>query len=249
MMFCAALRCFPRAGWTSGDTAGYWLSSVPVGVSVRRRLGHIPELPKCVGDSACRLLIYNAELPSGLTPSGANKKLRSKQLNRDQKFFDMYSLVIGALAAVALAILVLAMKLSDLTQGVYTRDVDEYQAAVTERIKPFGEVYLPGEELQSSAPTVETAAEPEPVAAALTGPQVYNTACNACHGNGIGGAPIVGDVATWAPRIAQGMDVLYGNAINGFQGSAGVMIAKGGRLDLSDKEVQDAVDYMVTESQ
>jgi len=47
-------------------------------------------------------------------------------LKRDQKFFDMYSLVIGILAIFALGILVLAMKMSDLTQGLYTTDVDEY---------------------------------------------------------------------------------------------------------------------------
>ena len=170
-------------------------------------------------------------------------------MNRDQKFFDMYSLVLGVLGAVALALLVLAMKLSDLTQGVYTRDTDEYQAAVEERIKPFGEVYLPGEEQAAMAPTVETAADPEPVATVLTGPQVYNQACIACHGTGVGGAPVVGDAAEWAPRIAQGNDVLNEHAINGFTGSAGVMIAKGGRLDLSDAEVVDAVAYMVAESQ
>ena len=83
----------------------------------------------------------------------------------------------------------------------------------------------------------------------MTGPQVYNSACNVCHGNGVGGAPIVGDLGEWSARIAQGTEVLYDHAIDGFQGSAGVMIAKGGRLDLSDKEVQDAVDYMVAESQ
>ncbi len=169
-------------------------------------------------------------------------------MNRDQKFFDMYSLVIGALAAVALAILVLAMKLTDLTQGTFTRDAAEYQAAVAERIKPFGEVYLPGEEQQAAGPTVQKAAEPQPVATAMTGPQVYNSACIACHGNGVGGAPVTGDVAAWAARIAQGNDVLYDHAINGFQGSAGVMIAKGGRMDLSDEEVRLAVDYMVAES-
>ena len=99
-------------------------------------------------------------------------------MSRDQKFFDMYSLVIGVLAAFALAILVLAMKISDLTQGVYTRDADEYQAAVASRIEPFGTVYLPGEEHEAAAPTVETAAEPDPVATMMTGPQVYNAACN-----------------------------------------------------------------------
>lgn len=170
-------------------------------------------------------------------------------MNRDQKFFDLYSLTLGVLGAIALGILVLAMKLSDLTQGVYTRDIDEYQAAVAERIRPFGEVYMPGEEATGTAPTVQTASSPEPVKTAMTGPQVYNSACIACHGNGVGGAPVVGDVPAWSARIAQGTDVLYDHAINGFQGSAGVMIAKGGRMDLSDEEVQLAVDYMVAESQ
>jgi len=170
-------------------------------------------------------------------------------LNRDQKFFDMYSLVLGVLGAIALAILVLAMKISDLTQDVYTRDTEEYRAAVAERIRPVGEVYLPGDDQAGSAAMVETVAEPEPVATAMTGPQVYNSACIACHGNGVGGSPIVGDADAWAPRIAKGIDVLYDHAINGFNGEAGVMIAKGGRMDLSDEEVRSAVDYMVAESQ
>jgi len=169
-------------------------------------------------------------------------------VSRDQKFFDLYSLVIGILAAFALAIFVLAMKMSDLTQGIYTRDTAEYQAAVTERIQPLGQVYLPGEEQQAAAPKLETAVEPAPVAAALTGPQIYNSACLACHGPGVGGAPILGDVAAWEPRLAQGMDVLHDHAINGYQGSAGYMPAKGGRVDLSDQEVMDAVTYMVDES-
>jgi len=170
-------------------------------------------------------------------------------LERDQKFFDMYSLVIGVLAAAALAILVLAMKLSDLTQGVYTRDTDEYQAAVAARIRPFGQVYLPGEERTAGEPTVQTAAEPPPVAATMTGPQVYNAACLACHGAGIGGAPVFGNAEAWAPRIAQGVDVLKGHAINGFQGSSGYMPPKGGRVDLSDDEIGSAVEYMVSQSQ
>jgi cytochrome c5 len=161
----------------------------------------------------------------------------------------MYSLVIGVLAAIALAILVLAMKMSDLTQGVYTRDTAEYQAAVEERIRPVGQVYLPGDDVSSAAATVQTSAEPEPVAAAMTGPQVYNAACIACHGTGVGGAPIVGNADQWAARIAQGSDVMHRHAIEGFSGSAGYMPAKGGRTDLSDEEIASAVDYMASESQ
>jgi cytochrome c5 len=165
-------------------------------------------------------------------------------LQRDQKFFDMYSLVIGVLAAAALGILIVAMKMQDLTQGVYKRDVDEVQAAIADRIRPFGQVYLPGEEQEGSQPTVEIADEPAPVAAA----QVYNAACLACHGAGIAGAPVLGDAAAWAPRIAQGIDVLKEHAVVGYTGSVGFMPAKGGRVDLSDQEVHAAVDYMVDES-
>ena len=169
-------------------------------------------------------------------------------MSRDQKFFDMYSLVIGVLVAFAIAIFILAAHLSNKTQGVYTRETAEYQAAVAERIRPVGQVYLPGEAEQAAVPVVETTAEPEPVATAMTGPQVYNTACLACHGAGVGGAPIVGDAGQWTDRIAQGMEVLTRHAIEGYTGSVGYMPPKGGRLDLSDEEVANAVAYMVEES-
>jgi cytochrome c5 len=169
-------------------------------------------------------------------------------LKRDQSFFDQYSIVIGVLAAVAVAINIVSAKISDLTQGVYTRDAGEYQAAVAERIRPLGQVYLPGEEHAAEAPTVETVADVAPVATTLSGPQVYNAACLACHGSGIGGAPVLGDADAWAPRIAQGDDVLKSHAINGFT-NVGFMPPKGGRVDLSDQEIYDAVDYMVSETQ
>jgi cytochrome c5 len=160
----------------------------------------------------------------------------------------MYSLIIGVLVVASIGIYILAAKMSESTQQVYTRETAEYQAAVLERIAPVGEVYLPGEEQQADAPVVETAAEPEPVATAMTGPQVYNTACLACHASGVGGAPVVGDTAQWADRIAQGVDVLTRHALEGFSGAAGYMPPKGGRIDLSDEEVASAVDYMVDES-
>lgn len=169
-------------------------------------------------------------------------------MSRDQKFFDMYSLVIGVLAAVALAILVLAMKMSDLTQNVYTRDTEEYRQAVAERIRPVGDVYRPGEAHAEPSRSITAAPEPEPVAAALSGPQVYNSACIACHAAGVGGAPVVGDATAWAPRISQGMATLNKHAIEGFSGAVGYMPAKGGRADLSDDEIAAAVKYMADES-
>jgi len=160
----------------------------------------------------------------------------------------MYSLVIGILAAIALAILVLAMKMSDLTQGVYTRDTAEYQQELAARIRPVGQVYLPGEEQEAPEPIVRTAVQPEPVATAMSGPQVYNSACLACHGAGIGGAPVLGDAAQWVERIAQGAATLKEHALQGYSGSTGFMPPKGGRIDLSDAEIEAAVDYMVGNS-
>ncbi len=75
--------------------------------------------------------------------------------------------------------------------------------------------------------------------------QVYTSYCTVCHGAGVAGAPITGDQSAWEPRLAQGMEVLLDHAINGFQGSAGVMPAKGGFTNLTDEEVSQAVYYMV----
>ena len=170
-------------------------------------------------------------------------------MSRDPKFFDKHPLVTGVIAALVLAILVVAVKMTDFMQGGYTQNADELQATVEDRIRPLGQVYLPGEEHAAALPTVETAIEPEPVATVLSGPQVYNEACNVCHGNGVGGAPIVGDITAWAPRIAKGIAVLNDHAVNGFTGDAATpMLPKGGRVDLSDQEIYGAVEYMVGES-
>lgn len=172
----------------------------------------------------------------------------AETLNRDQKFFDMYSLVIGVLAFIALLIYVGVTKLSDLTQGIYTTDTAEYQAAVESRIRPVGRVYLPGEEANAGAPRVAEAPRAQPVATVLSGPQVYNEACNVCHGSGVGGAPMLTDKAAWTTRIAQGNATLYQHAIEGFAGTAGYMPPKGARMDLSDDAVRSAVDYMISET-
>ena len=39
------------------------------------------------------------------------------------------------------------------------------------------------------------------------------------------------------------------NVINGYQGDAGYMPPKGGRVDLSDGEILAAVDYMIEQVQ
>ncbi|KLN63360.1 MULTISPECIES: c-type cytochrome [Vibrio] len=106
---------------------------------------------------------------------------------------------------------------------------EEYDA-IAERIKPVGDVYLAGA---------------EPVKAEPTGPRdgaaVYGTFCIACHASGVSGAPKTGDAGDWAPRIAQGHDVLKDHAINGFN----AMPAKGSCMDCSDDEIVAAIDHMI----
>jgi cytochrome c5 len=77
------------------------------------------------------------------------------------------------------------------------------------------------------------------------GKKIFDGTCSVCHGAGIAGAPKFGDKAAWAPRIAQGVNVLYTHAMGGFTGKGGVMPPKGGNLALTDPDIKAAVDYMV----
>jgi cytochrome c5 len=133
------------------------------------------------------------------------------------------------------------------TEGLYNQADPAVQAAIEERLRPVGRVLLLGDAELAAAAAAVTA--PTPIATVLSGPQVYNAACIVCHAPpGIGGAPAAGDAAAWAPRIAQGLETLHQHAIAGFQGTAGYMPPKGGRVDLSDAEISAAVDYLVEQT-
>jgi cytochrome c5 len=162
----------------------------------------------------------------------------------DQKIFDLILLTIGVLIGIAVGIFIISRDLGNENMARIKMNDPDYQAALIARIEPYGQVTLDGEAIAEDPElTRVNAAEAAP--ALLTGPQVYNAACLACHGGGIAGAPTTGDKAAWAPRIAQGMDMLQKNALEGLQGSAGFMPPKGGRSDLSDGEIIAAVEYLV----
>lgn len=78
----------------------------------------------------------------------------------------------------------------------------------------------------------------------LTGEQVYNKLCMTCHDAGLSDSPIKGNTEMWAPRIAQGADILFKHSLEGFN----AMPAKGGDMTLSDDEVKGAVVFMVNAS-
>ena len=116
-------------------------------------------------------------------------------------------------------------------------------SGIAARIAAVGQINTA--QAQSSTTTTQVAV----TEAAVDGQKVYQSACIACHGAGVAGAPMVGNAVAWAARIAAGSDSLYANAINGLVGSSGVMPAKGGNSTLSDAEVKAAVDHMVSQSQ
>ena len=100
----------------------------------------------------------------------------------------------------------------------------------------------------TEASTPAATAAPAPVVAANpVGEGVYKKVCVMCHSSGAGGAPIPGNKEQWAPRIAQGNDMLYKHALEGFTGTNGMMPARGGGATLTDDEVKAAVDYMVSQ--
>jgi cytochrome c5 len=74
-----------------------------------------------------------------------------------------------------------------------------------------------------------------------TGEQIYDAQCSKCHQTGVKGAPRVGDMAAWIPRLKQGIDMTVHSAIQGHGG----MPARGGRADLTDAEFKSAIVYMI----
>nr|WP_298725470.1 c-type cytochrome [uncultured Steroidobacter sp.] len=163
----------------------------------------------------------------------------------DRKFFDTFMLVLGSLIGIAILLYVLARIVAAGTQEQHVITDPVNQAVVAERIAPVAKVAIAGQDNSALAPVQAAAAEP---AKELGGEEVFNMACMACHGAGVAGAPKYGDKAAWAPRIAKGMDTLHKHSLEGFQGSAGFMPPKGGRADLADKSILNAVDYMVAGS-
>lgn len=108
------------------------------------------------------------------------------------------------------------------------------------RIQPVGTVcFEDGEACDVTARTSGPAAGDGP----REGKAVYNAVCQTCHATGLLGSPMLGDAVAWGPRISQGKETLYTHAINGYK----AMPAKGG-ADIVDEEVQNAVDYMVSEA-
>ena len=109
-------------------------------------------------------------------------------------------------------------------------------AEIESRIIPFGTVCRAGDDCGSASAVAATGP--------LSGQQVYDQFCFACHATGVGDAPMLGDAEAWAPRVDKGMDVLMASTLNGIN----TMPAKGTCMSCSDEELNAAVTYMLEQN-
>jgi cytochrome c5 len=164
----------------------------------------------------------------------------SKSESSDTQFFNSFSMVLGILIAVAIVLFAVARSMGADTQGAAVLLEPLHLAEVQKNITPFAQVAIAGKDNSALAAVT---APPSGAAANVptTGEQAFTQVCSACHSTGVNGAPKVGDHAAWAPRIAQGKDTLYKDAIAG----KGNMPPKGG-TNWPDATIKMTVDYMIS---
>ena len=140
---------------------------------------------------------------------------------------ETVGVVIGSLAG-GIIIITAATTKYDFSQP---EDSKVVESNTQENIKPVAQVVL--------ANKSESVADNS-----ISADAIIKANCAMCHAGGLMGAPKIGDIALWAPRIAQGRDMLINNAIKGIR----MMPAKGGNSRLTDEEVAAAVISMANAS-
>jgi cytochrome c5 len=166
----------------------------------------------------------------------------------DRVFLKHFSMVIGFLVLVMFALMALAMHLY--SQNPPPTSPTE-KAETAARVAPVGAVYAgdTGKAALAAAQEAAKQAAASQVAYGGTtdGKTIFGNLCTTCHTNAATGAPVITDKGAWAPRVAQGLDTLVKHATEGFQGSKGLMPAKGGNPALTDAQVKATVEWMVSQ--
>ena len=76
------------------------------------------------------------------------------------------------------------------------------------------------------------------------GRETYESVCASCHDTNEHGAPVKGDRDSWSERSPLWTAVLLEHAKNGYL----EMPCKGGQVELSDRAVEAAGEFMLTET-
>ena len=74
-----------------------------------------------------------------------------------------------------------------------------------------------------------------------TGAEVVNEVCAKCHATGENGAPRIGNLADWGPRMSQGITTLTKHAVRGYRS----MPAHGGEITVTDLELTRAIIHLI----
>ncbi len=153
----------------------------------------------------------------------------------DRLFFKNFSIIIVILAVTTVLLILYAMHLNDSLARDENPNLTEM---ANDRIREVGDVYT------SDTPRPVVAVAEAAYGGTLDGEEIYGKVCQACHTAGIAGSPTL-ELAAWTDRIAQGQETLVKHAVEGYQGSAGFMPPKGGKMDLSEEQVAVTVAWML----
>ena len=151
------------------------------------------------------------------------------QKRKLKDILETVGVVVGSLAG-AIIIITVATTKYDFSQAEEPKVVENN---TQEDMSPVAQVAVANESV------IESGSENS-----ISVDKIIKANCAMCHAGGLMGAPKIGDVAMWAPRIAQGKDMLINNAIKGIR----MMPAKGGNSRLTDEEVAAAVISMANSS-
>src|SRR6202022_1127637 len=157
----------------------------------------------------------------------------------DTHFFNSFSLVLGILIVFAIILFGVARSIGADTQEKEVLLDPLRLKKVQQNIAPFAHVAVAGKD--NSALAIAPAGAGPAADVPTTGEQAFTKVVSACPTTGVNGAPKIGDQAAWGPRIAQGKETLYKDAISG----KGNMPPKGGTT-WPDATIRMAVDYMVS---
>ena len=151
------------------------------------------------------------------------------QKRKLKDILETIGVVVGSLAG-AIIIITVATTKYDFSQAEEPKVVENN---TQEDMSPVAQVAVANESVTESGSENSISAD-----------KIIKANCAMCHVGGLMGAPKIGDVGLWAPRIAQGKEMLINNAIKGIR----MMPAKGGNAKLTDEEVAAAVISMANAS-
>ena len=166
--------------------------------------------------------------------------------HHDLVFVKHFAQVIGFLVLLTVALIGLGYFLH---QRMPVERNPAAEARTLGRIQPAGAVYAgatgAAAQAQAAQAALEAAKGQVAYGGTLDGATIYNNLCTGCHAAGVANAPKLVK-ADWTARLAQGNDVLYKHAIEGYQ-NVGLMPAKGGNPALTDEQVKATVDWMLAQ--